>query len=355
MNQVATIDQLCQKIDRIVESSVPITTNQSTNFSDALALAKNVDSMRQIFETEEIKDTVNRMKDTPLGFVTDRSPAVIASSRKDLQPYDYNTIKEACIEAMLNGYRITNNEFNIISGRFYPAKNGKYRKIIDHPEVTNFQFTTTSPKFETEQRMNYGKAETVQFAKVQCFASWRQGGQLIELGKAGSANGQGEDTCIFKIKVNNMMGDDAIVGKALSKLFTRVLMRITGTIIPEATDADNHAPDLDELKTANPSNLSERLLNSEPEAQEAAPEPTPDTEPEPEKPKVEFASDSQVKKLNTLLSKLNLKSRELKMQAINVYLEAQGLLPVESSADISKSVISGMIDKFEADAESFGE
>ena len=43
---------------------------------------------------------------------------------------------------------------------------------------------------------------------------------------------------ILKIRVNRGMGEDAVIGKAQSKLFARVLERIQGEILPESTDVD---------------------------------------------------------------------------------------------------------------------
>lgn len=235
---VATIEAVGNKIDTIVERCLPITSKQLQGFNEALTLASGIKAMREIFlQNQDIKSNIEAMANTPLGFMTDRSPEVIRTSKKanPPKPYTYNEIAECCIEAMLQGYRITGNEFNIISSRFYPAKNGKYRKIIENESISNFFFTTTSPAFTTEPRVNYGKTDQVSVAKVQCFASWVQNGVKVKIG-------YDEDKLVFKIKVNAFMGDDGIIGKALSKLFSRVLMRIEGRILPEATDIDEDHP-----------------------------------------------------------------------------------------------------------------
>ena len=229
-----TIDEVSNKIDTIIDRCLPITSKQLQGFNEALTLASGVKAMREIFlNNDDIRSNIEAMANTPLGFMTDRAPEVIRASKKanPPKPYTYNEIAECCIEAMLQGYRITGNEFNIIAGRFYPAKNGKYRKIIENESISNFFFTTTSPAFTTEARVNYGKTEQISIAKVQCYASWLQDGVKVKIG-------YDDDRLIFKIRVNAFMGDDGIVGKALSKLFSRVLMRIEGRILPEATDID---------------------------------------------------------------------------------------------------------------------
>ncbi len=252
-NAVATIDQATKEIDTVVEECLPITSQQTQSFGQALVLAKGVKTLRNLFLTPEIKETVESMANTPLGFMTDRSPAAIESSKRtDLQPYTYDEIKECCIEAMLKGYRITNNEFNIIASRFYPAKDGKYRKIIEDERVSNFKFTHTPPLFCVEDRIEYGKPKQIQIAKVQCYASWHQDGGEVKLG-------YGEDKLVFKIKVNAFMGDDGVVGKALSKLFSRVLMRLEGRMVPDSDIDDSQTVDVSPGKETEDTTLGEKL------------------------------------------------------------------------------------------------
>lgn len=252
---VMKTEEVGLQIDEIVKDCVPYTTNLLPTFAATLKLADGIKKLREIFlKHPGIKETIEAMKDSRLGFLTDRSPKALARQRDDgegnkMKAYTYEEIAEACIEAMLNGYRITNNEFNVIAGNYYPAKNGKYRKIIDHPDVTNFTFTNTSPAFDAD-----GK-----YAKVQCFASWVQKGQLVTVGTSERDKGK-EDTLVFRVKVNRAMGEDAIIGKALSKLFSRVLMRIEGKVLPEATD-------LDDVETATNVTQSAKGLKIEGEAE----------------------------------------------------------------------------------------
>ncbi len=233
-NQLIKPDQAIvavgNQIDAIVNECLPVATQDSQNFVQALTLASGIKALRHIFLTDKnIQATVESMQNTHLGFMTDRTDLAVWKSKqsgnKELKPYRYEDIAEVCIEAMLKGYRITNNEFNMIAGRFYAAKNGKFRRIQECEGITDFQFTTTSPSYEKEQG-------GIQYAKVQGFASWKKDGQLTTLGSSAEA----EDKLVFKIRVNKHMGEDAIVGKALSKLFSRVLMRLEGKIMPEATD-----------------------------------------------------------------------------------------------------------------------
>lgn len=235
LKEIATIENVAKEIDTIL-SDTPALTGGSKNFMDSLKIAIAIGDLRKAFDNPQIKDLIGKMQDTDLGFLTDRPPGSDAEKKRGT--YDYETVKECCINAMINGYRLSNNEFNIIAGRMYAAKNGKFRKIVENPSITDFQFTTAPPVYDQETRVQYGRPETVQFAKVKCFASWKKDGVLCALGIQDKDSGK-EDTTIFKIKVNNMMGDDAIIGKAHSKLFSRVLSRIEGIVAPDADIDDS--------------------------------------------------------------------------------------------------------------------
>lgn len=250
------------QIDDIINQCLPIAAQASQNFVQALTLANGIKALRNIIlHDKHIKETITSMQNTHLGFMTDRTDLAIwkskqQGSKKEIKPYRYEDVAEVCIEAMLKGYRITDNEFNMIAGRFYAAKNGKFRRIQEHEGLTDFTFTTTSPQYEPKSQG--GK----QYAKVQCFASWRMNGTMVTLGSSEKA----EDRLMLKIIVNNFMGEDAIVGKALSKLFSRVLMRLEGKIMPEATDIieDDNIVDAEiEEKTA--SDLDEMIKKRSPD------------------------------------------------------------------------------------------
>ena len=258
MNKELTLREEVQpiiaKIDNIVDQCLPITQAQGKSISDALILAKGIRELRDLFRSNEaIKATIESMQDTELGFMTDRSPAIIEAAKKKgkkLDCYTYNEVAECCINALLRGYRLTDNEFNIIAGKFYPAKNGKYRKIIDTEGLTDFEFSTTPPLFKTETRLEYGKPTQVQYAEVEAFATWRMNGKKMSIGNQGST--KGKDDLILKIRVNEYMGDDGVKGKAISKLFSHVLMRIQGKIYDEATDIDyNNSKTIDVTKESN--------------------------------------------------------------------------------------------------------
>lgn len=225
-----------KEINRII-GSVPV---EYTGFETAFYMAAAIRDLRVVFDQKNVRDVVESMIDTRLGFKTDQRDG--DSYRKPIK-YEWPQIKECVIDALLSGYRITGNEFNIIGGNMYPTKEGKYRKIIEFPGLESFKPTTTPAQFFEEERSGYkGKREMFQLAKVQCFATWILNGEPQKIG-------HDEDKLPFKIKVNVGMGDDAIIGKALSRLYTRVLMRLTGVSVPESDDV--YAPEAEIVMTPN--------------------------------------------------------------------------------------------------------
>uniref|UniRef100_A0A6M3IYV4 C2H2-type domain-containing protein n=1 Tax=viral metagenome TaxID=1070528 RepID=A0A6M3IYV4_9ZZZZ len=257
--EVATLKDVSMEIDKIIDDCADMDIQATASFSSALAIAQSVEILRQIFLTNpEIKNTIEAMQDTKLGFLTDRSPKVVAAAKaqgKNIVPYTYPEIVEVVIEGLLKGYRITNNEFNMIASSFYAAKNGKYRKIVEYPGITDFQYATTPPAMDGEH-----------YAKVKAFASWKKDGVKVTLGFSDQERGQ-EDSQVFKIRVNRYMQEDAIIGKAQSKLFARVLERITGRVLPESTDVEDAIIDVEykDGKTL--------TTNGKPQAKTAGPDP----------------------------------------------------------------------------------
>ena len=287
-----SLEDASKEIDRIVEEAGPIAVAQATGFLSTLKLADAIGALREIFlKHPGIRKTIQSMQDSRLGFLTDKSPRAIAyaaSRGKTVKPYSYEEIVEPVIEAMLQGYRITGNEFNVISGGFYPAKNGKYRKIIETPGVTDFKFTTTSPLYAPDGRS----------AKVQCYASWLFNGTPVTLGVSEKEKGK-EDTLVFSVRVNEAMGEDAVVGKSISKLFSRVLMRLSGKVMPEATDLEYEGPAALPEPVAHPSSVT--LTPVEPVKTEPAKEPE-SLQPEAEAPKTGAPAEEELREQVTALA-----------------------------------------------------
>jgi len=202
-----------------IDSCVPATAKAVQTLQDSLIIANGLNSLRQFFQNPDVKKLVETMQDSTLGFLTDRSPESLAkynakqsSPQWQKHPYTYEDIVEALIPPMLEGYRFTGNEINIINGKGMPVKNGKHRKINDL--VKKFTHTVGGPK----------KDGTV--AMMRCQAKWFNNGVEQSIG-------YGDDVCVIHVEFDQYSGIDKLVGLAESKLFSRVLTRISGKLVIE--------------------------------------------------------------------------------------------------------------------------
>jgi hypothetical protein len=92
---------------------------QSEDFFKPIVMAMAIKDLREAL-TPEAMSAVKELAGTSLGFMTDK--------QGDKQ-YDIGTIRECVVEAMIRGVGVVGNQFNIIAGRFYMARNGWEAKL----------------------------------------------------------------------------------------------------------------------------------------------------------------------------------------------------------------------------------
>lgn len=180
------------------------------------AIAAAQDRLREAL-TVPIMQFVMKLMGTELGFLTDRDNPGKDGEQKP--KYGLDTVRDCVIAAALKGLRITGNEFNIIAGKCYQAKNGTFRKITEWPGVTEFETVEGQP-----QSMSGGSGAAV---KVDC--TWKYNGKPDSL------------TVTAFVRVNGGMGVDAILGKAKHKAYQKVWARLSGRPIetPPGEDDEN--------------------------------------------------------------------------------------------------------------------
>jgi hypothetical protein len=198
--QVIKRDDAIKQIDAVYKDLSIKLTGHVNEFEKSMHLAF---AMEQLFDlVEAVKSPVMMLMNTHLGFMTDADPS---RNRKCERAYKWEEIKPVICEALVRGYRVTGNEFNIISRGFYAAKNGLRRKIADVEGLTNFRDEIAVPK-----TISSG-------AIVSVKAIWNRYGVPDEY------------SAEIPVKVNDFMGIEAIIGKAQRKLFKRVLDILTGS------------------------------------------------------------------------------------------------------------------------------
>jgi hypothetical protein len=211
---LVALEDKAKQLDKVASKFSNSLNLDASPFSTAITLSQGIAALRELLD-DGIMGEIMRLAGSPLGFMTDRK-------------YEVKETRDAIIEASLRGFRVCGNEFNIISGRFYGAKAGLHRKVINYPGLTDFKETFGIPKFTP------AKDGAILLAK----ASWKLNGSRGQLERE------------FPIRMNSGMGVDAVIGKGQRKLYAAVLNQLSGVITPDGdVDGDGNAGNGGSVKT----------------------------------------------------------------------------------------------------------
>jgi len=183
--------------------------DRATNSDDILAaaeVAEYIDALRQAIEPK--MGILMSLADSPLGFKTDRSPAILAANKRKNKgpttPYPSEVIKDCILEAHLRGVKLVANQFNIISGQCYIPKDG-YKALINKSGATDFDYKI--------RKVSEGRGEHV----AEGEASWKLNGKPYTLKQQ-----------FFCKAYDGFTTWEQSEGKATRKLFKAVYERISG-------------------------------------------------------------------------------------------------------------------------------
>ena len=212
--QTAAIrDPECEKIlklDLAAKRAALIRPESGNPFSDAIRTANCMKGIRAAL-TPDVMAPIMELQNTRLGFKTDRK-----------EGYGVGIVKDAAIEAIVNGVPLIGNCFNIIAENFYLTREGvtfklnhipglRYQIIPGVPEMVK------EPGFVEDRKYNSGKPRPVPGeARIGVRVEWEVGGE------------KGSQTLTFSIRVNYGMATDAIVGKAFCRAAKWLHARVTG-------------------------------------------------------------------------------------------------------------------------------
>jgi hypothetical protein len=186
-----------------------------------------------------VMDNVMQLMGSPLGFQTDRDKGVDSKGIK-VEKYTKEEIVDALVDAVCMGLKPVGNEFNIISKKCYPAKNGFTNRLRKVPGLW--------------YKDTYGIPVAVDGgATVHVWLEWT-------LNKKKSTQ-----ELDFAIRVNTGMGADAIKGKAERKTRAWLFNHLTNSNLPDG-DISDLVP------------LERQITGGKPET--AAPDPLPQDKPD---------------------------------------------------------------------------
>lgn len=216
-------DNLLENMQKVIDSVAPVATAATVSLAQSVQLANGYNQLKQFLDHPQIKTLVESMANSKMGFLTDRPPGSMKWDPRQkkmvkVNPYTYPEIVEAVVPLVMEGYQFAGNHINIISGNGYRAKEGKYQHIMRL--VDSFSHSVGGPLKDNPDKDGRG------IAKMRCQARWE-----IE-GNVGSI-GYGDDICTIAVEYDRYAGLDKLVGQAESKLYSRVLTRITGKFFSE--------------------------------------------------------------------------------------------------------------------------
>jgi hypothetical protein len=201
----------------------------------AFATAALMQRIRTELARPGVLDAIASLQNSAVGFLTD------APNDKHPTPYTHDELRDPVAECLLRGFSFVGNEMNVIARRFYAAKNGLTRKLKELDGLTDLKIIPGIP------RMSGDRGAVVEM-QITCTYNGRPIAETLE----------------FAIRVNSMMGADAIIGKAERKAKHWLYTYLTGSEMPEG-----EVEDIDRIKNVTPPPTASPMFKPAPEAQPA--------------------------------------------------------------------------------------
>lgn len=195
--------------ERLQEVVLAVTGSEGLNgFKKAYLMASGIEQLRELL-TAEFMAPIMKLQGSKLGFRTDKDRNKDGTKGPG---YSMDIVRDCVIEATLNGYEITGNQFNIIASNMYPTKEGCGSKLNKFKGL-KYQIICSLPKINNDKTS----------AAIDVTIKW-------------SLNGESDEEVVpIPIKMDAYTSVDGLAGKATRKARAWLLSRITGT---EVTDGD---------------------------------------------------------------------------------------------------------------------
>ena len=211
-------------IDKLTAEGVSIATMKD-GMVKSIKTANFIQKMKAAL-TSEVMGAIMSLQNSALGFKTDKETG-----------YPEAVVRECAIEAFAFGIGVTGNQFNIIGGNMYVAKNGA-NTMLKNMHIRHFE-DAGIPELFSEKEITYNdKYNGGQKTRKQTI--YKQPVSITWV----DAEGSHTEEVSFLINVNNAMGPDAIAGKAVRKARMWLVARVTGMEIPDAEVEDTVPVDI---------------------------------------------------------------------------------------------------------------
>lgn len=188
-----------------------IASKEASQFRKMAMIAGSIGELRALL-TPKVMAPIMALQGCALGFLTDKE-------------YSVDVVRDCLIEATLRGLYPVGNEFNIISARCYPTKEGYGGLLKREIQGLDYMITSGIPRMVGET------------------------GAIIKMKIDWTLNGiKNEKELELCIKVNRGMGADAIIGKATRKARAWLYTYITGKEYGEGEVGDSLADGAIDIK-----------------------------------------------------------------------------------------------------------
>jgi len=267
------------RLDQIANDCALVTTTGSP-FSQAISMAGAMQEIRASLTDEVMQKAIMPLMNSKLGFRTDKDPNRPAWNKRTQkmeapESYKIATVRECLIEATLRGLPPVGNCWNIIASQSYTTKEGLWFLIGKKvPGLTDFKVCVGVPKMiHAAGDARNAADDEAKGALVACYATWKMHGVVDRTDRD------------IPIRVNAMMGSDAIMGKAERKILAAAYAQITGTVLGEGDVSEGdaelrnvtpQAAEVPQIEVGNP--FKEPARRGRPKA-EVAPEPAAEPAP----------------------------------------------------------------------------
>jgi hypothetical protein len=204
------IEQKMLELEKVLASCRLEDVAQLSEVQQAFRIGRWVDRLARVLSDDVVQAVLMPLQGSALGFRTD----------KDRQGgYPLEIVRECAIEALIRGFRIAGNEFNIIDRRFYATKSGLERKVAEFPGLSSLELKPGTPQVDGN------------IAHVPYRADWLLNGSPMSIvcDQVFSPDGSRlvEDKRL-QVPAQKGLGVDAVVGKATRKMLAKIYRELIG-------------------------------------------------------------------------------------------------------------------------------
>ena len=213
-NQLALIENAKKSFELAVKDANAIAIVQ--NAGAAFTAVMVVKTLRETLTKEVMEAVFMPLMNTKIGFLTDRNGR--PNSKGEVKkPYEMEVVRDAIIDAVSLGILPTGNQFNIISEKMYPTKEG-YTALLNK---ANVKFWLT---------IGIDKGTQATFAEIPVRIDYEFNGEKKAL------------NITTMVKKDNYSSSDQLRGKAERKAKKQLYEYITGC---DFGDADENSSTID--------------------------------------------------------------------------------------------------------------